>query len=97
MPPRSTLATGLVVLTLAVTTGLSADQNWPRFRGANAGAIANDPSLPDTWSATQNVAWKVDIPGIGWGSPVVWGDHVFVTSAVNTGAPEPIKSADAGK
>ena len=91
MPPRSTLAPGLVTLILALTTGLSADQNWPRFRGANAGAIANDPSLPDTWSATQNVAWKVDIPGIGWGSPVVWGDHVFVTSAVNTGPPEPIK------
>ena len=57
MPPRSTLAPGLIALTLALTTGLSADQNWPRFRGANAGAIANDPSLPDTWSATQNVAW----------------------------------------
>jgi outer membrane protein assembly factor BamB len=50
------------------------------------------PDLPDTWSTTQNVVWRIDIPGLGWSSPVVWGDHVFVTSVVNTGqqeAPKP--------
>jgi hypothetical protein len=58
-------------------------QNWPQFRGEQAGVAADDPSLPDTWSETLNVAWKIEIPGRGWSSPVVWGDHVFVTTAVN--------------
>ena len=50
--------------------------------------VADDPALPDTWSSTQNVAWKVDIPGSGWSSPVVWGDKIFVTSVVPEGETE---------
>ena len=69
----------------------SADQQWPQFRGPSAGVAADDPSLPDSWSATENIAWKADVPGIGWSSPIVWGDHVFVTSVVNTGTGEPPK------
>ncbi len=68
-----------------------ADQQWPQFRGPSAGVAADDPSLPDSWSATENIAWKADVPGIGWSSPIVWGDHVFVTSVVNTGTGEPPK------
>lgn len=62
---------------------VSAD-NWPQFRGSRAGVAADDPALPDTWSATENVVWKVDLPGRGWSSPIVWGDHVFVTAATKT-------------
>ena len=44
------------------------------------------------WSETANVVWKVDVPGLGWSSPVIWGDHVFVTSAISAGEePAPIK------
>ena len=50
-----------------------------------AGAVADDPRLPDTWSETTNVTWKTDIPGLGWSSPVVWDDHVFLTTAVSAG------------
>jgi outer membrane protein assembly factor BamB len=67
-------------------------EEWPQFRGALAGVAADDPGLPDTWSTTQNVVWKIDVPGLGWSSPVVWGDHIFLTSVVNTGqqeAPKP--------
>ena len=60
------------------------EDQWSRFRGPNAGVVADDPSLPDTWSETENVVWKVSIPGLGWSSPVVWDDQVFVTSAVST-------------
>lgn len=59
-----------------------AQANWPQFRGPSAG-IADDEVLPDTWSTTNNVAWAVDIPGRGWSSPVVWGDRIFITSAVS--------------
>jgi len=69
-----------------------ASDNWPQFRGSRGGVAADDPSLPETWSATDNIVWKASIPGRGWSSPIVWGDHVFVTAAVNaTGTEEPLK------
>jgi outer membrane protein assembly factor BamB len=49
---------------------------------------ADDPALPDTWSATRNVVWKAEIPGSGWSSPVVWGDRIFLTSVISTVAAE---------
>ena len=63
----------------------AATDQWPQFRGTQAGVVDDDPILPETWSETDNVAWKTDIPGLGWSSPVVWNDHIFVTSAVSTG------------
>ena len=69
---------------LFAVTVISADQEWPQFRGSKSGVAADDPALPDTWSTTQNVAWKIDVRGRGWSSPVVSGDHVFITAAVNT-------------
>jgi hypothetical protein len=54
------------------------------------GCGSDDPALPDTWSETQNVAWKIDIPGRGWSSPIVWRDHVFVTTAINVRQPKQV-------
>jgi outer membrane protein assembly factor BamB len=54
--------------------------------------VADDPALPETWSATGNVRWRADVPGLGWSSPIVWDDHVIVTSVVaegESGAPKP--------
>jgi outer membrane protein assembly factor BamB len=73
----------VVFLTLALAV-LSAADNWPQFRGAQAGVAADNRALPETWGPTQNVVWKIDVPGRSWSSPVVWGDHVFVTTAINT-------------
>jgi len=72
-------------LALTALTPLAADDQWPRFRGANAGPIPDDPALPDTWSETENVVWKTDIPGLGWSSPIVWDNHVFITTAISNG------------
>ena len=74
----------LIPIVVAVLSSIVAAEEWPRFRGSSAGVAADDPALPDTWSATENVAWKAPIPGIGWSSPVVWGDHFFLTTVVNT-------------
>ena len=58
-----------------------AQENWPRFRGADAtGVVADDPRLPDTWSPEKNIRWRANIPGWSWSSPVVWGNRVFVSS-----------------
>lgn len=61
-----------------------ADVNWPQFRGPASQGVADDANLPDRWSKTENVAWKTPIPGIGWSSPVVWSDRIFVTSVVSS-------------
>jgi outer membrane protein assembly factor BamB len=62
---------------------------WPQFRGLNAAGVAEGfKDLPDHWSATENVAWKRDIRGRGWSSPIVWGNRVFLTTVVNTGESE---------
>jgi outer membrane protein assembly factor BamB len=81
---------GLLVI-VSAARGISAQDHWPKFRGLHAGAVPDDPALPDSWSATENVVWKTAVPGLGWSSPIVWGDHVFVTSAISAGKePSPI-------
>jgi len=87
---RSLLAIGMVALALAGPSA-GANEHWPQFRGPSAGVAENDPALPERWSATENIAWAVDMPGMGWSSPVVWGDHVFVTTVINSGQSEPPK------
>lgn len=74
-------AAAALLLSLS-SIGLLHAENWPQFRGPQAGVVADDPRLPETWSRTENVAWKADVPGLGWSSPVVWNDHVIVTAAV---------------
>ena len=73
---------------LALPGDSLAEPNWPQFRGAGARGTANESKIPDRWSATENVAWKCDIPGRGWSSPVVWGNHLFLTTVVNTAESE---------
>jgi outer membrane protein assembly factor BamB len=61
-------------------------ENWPCFRGPTRQGVSSETNLPWRWSATSNVRWKTAIPGEGWSSPVIWGDHVFVTTATLNGA-----------
>jgi len=73
----------LVILIAAfhVSTTVHGEENWPRFRGVDGtGVAADDPRLPDTWDQEQNVRWRANVPGRGWGSPIVWGNRVFVSS-----------------
>jgi outer membrane protein assembly factor BamB len=82
----------LAILALAALVSAAAEgpAAWPQFRGPGAlGVAADDPRLPDAWSATENLVWRVPIPGLGWSSPIVWGDRVIVTTAVEQGQTEP--------
>ena len=79
------LAVVLLLFCLHETLSAQTPGHWPQFRGPGARGVASGPSLPDRWSATENVAWKTDVPGRAWSSPIVWGDRVFLTTAVNTG------------
>ena len=65
-----------------VTVGAGAD--WPQWRGPDGEGHAVAKNLPVTWSETQNVAWKTLLPGKGWSSPVIEGNEIWLTTAVES-------------
>lgn len=72
----------LLIAFLTVDATTSAD-DFTRFRGSDATGVAEDhPDLPAKWNQSENVAWVADVPGQGWGSPIVVGDRVFVSTVV---------------
>ncbi len=81
--PRWVFAPSL--LALCAAAGPSSD-NWPSFRGPYASGVAQGQNLPDRWDgvSSQNVKWKTRIPGLAHSSPVVWGDRLYVTTAVSS-------------
>src|SRR6266851_4224721 len=85
------IMSALGALLFSALTLCAAVDHWPQFRGPQSAGLADDPNLPETWSATQNVAWKTEIPGSGWSSPVVWGNKIFVTSAISAESKDPPK------
>src|SRR5260221_13937341 len=70
----------LAAFLLAAAWPLHAE-NWPQWRGPNGDGTSPERGLPTEWSATKNVAWKLDLPGPAGSTPVVWGDRIFLTSA----------------
>lgn len=56
------------------------DENWPTFRGPTGQGDSSAKTTPLTWSTTENIAWKIPMPGPGASSPVVFGDHIYVTA-----------------
>ena len=77
------LLIGLAVAMVAGVTLSAAD--WPQWRGPHGSGIADEKDLPQRWSATENVAWKATLGGVGVSSPIVSGNAVFVTSQIGTG------------
>ena len=59
-------------------------ETWPGFRGHEMTGVAPSAKIPDRWSTTDHVKWAVPIAGHGWSSPIVWGDTVFITSAISS-------------
>ena len=59
-------------------------QNWPSFRGPSASGILEGFSTPVKWDIekSENIRWKIDVPGLGHSCPAIWGDRIFVTTAV---------------
>jgi len=88
---KSSPFVGTLWLLAAPAMGADLSANWPQFRGPGALGVADHPSLPDRWSTNENVAWKAEVPGRGWSSPIVWGERVFVTTVVSGGEVEPAK------
>jgi outer membrane protein assembly factor BamB len=61
----------------------SPEETWPGFRGHGMSGVAPGSRVPERWSVTENVKWKVEVPGQGWSSPIIWGDRIFLTSGIS--------------
>ena len=79
---------GLLLFTL-VSTQLMADdvvditqKHWPQWRGPSWNGVAPKADPPVTWSETENLQWKTPIEGRGWATPIVWGDRIFLLTAI---------------
>ena len=80
----SLLFVTLFVTASIVTANPKPEETWPGFRGHGMSGIAPGGVVPAKWSATENVRWKVSVPGQGWSSPIVWGDTVFLTAGISS-------------
>lgn len=67
-------------IALLLTATVCRAENWPQWRGAHHDAVSRESNLPTEWSDTKNVLWKAALPGMGAGTPAVWGDRIFLTS-----------------
>ncbi len=67
----------------AGAAGPPAQPEWPQFRGPEGQGHANACDLPLSWSDKENIAWKVELPGQGWSSPVITGKHIWLTTAIH--------------
>ena len=78
-------ALAIIALVTSFSCGMANAENWPQFRGADGSGISQQKGIPTSWSQ-GDYAWDVAIDGTGHAAPIVWGDHVFVTSAEDIGA-----------
>ena len=70
-----------VAIVVLVTAGDAVrSENWPQWRGPKNNGISNETNTPTKWSKTENVAWRLPMPGPGGATPVVWGERIFLTS-----------------
>lgn len=86
---RITAISGTVLLVTWCSEGLAQDKSdgyWPTWRGPNISGVAPESNPPIHWSETTNIRWKVEVPGRGSASPVIWDDRVFVLTAVPAGS-----------
>ena len=95
----SILVLCLSPLTASAQNGKSTNpQNWPSFRGPNASGVAEGTKPPITWDVekTQNVLWKSTIPGLSHSSPIIWGERIFVITAISSDSKVSFNAKDRG-
>lgn len=80
-PAHILMKRGLVIaLSVVALTAAVPAANWPQWRGPNFNGSTDEANLPDKFSKTDSVAWVADLPGTSGATPIIWGDHVFVSS-----------------
>ncbi|MHC5066608.1 MAG: outer membrane protein assembly factor BamB family protein [Planctomycetota bacterium] len=79
------ISLALLLLAGTATAQAEAQAYWPQWRGPLFTGEAPQAKPPIEWSEKKNIRWKVEVPGLGHSTPVIWGDRVFVTSALPFG------------
>ena len=97
-PARLRAASLIPALVLGLSAAMAAAEgddprNWPSYRGSHAQGVALDAKLPTSWDVEsgENIVWKTAIPGLGHSSPVVWGDRIYLTTAVDAAGESDLK------
>ena len=92
------LSSAILSLCLLALSPTVNAQNWPSFRGPNASGVADGTNPPTTWEVDkpQNVLWKTPIPGLSHASPIVWGNKIFLITAVSSDAKAGFVAKDRG-
>src|SRR5687767_12824752 len=73
------------LITVQVYAADEREKYWPQWRGPYATGVSRQATPPREWSETKNIKWKIEIPGRGSSSPVVWGDRIYLQTAVPVG------------
>ncbi len=92
-PPRNRYSAGMLtrvslacqVLAFLIFTAVASAENWPQWRGPRSDGTSLEAGLPVEWSETANIAWKTALTGMGTSTPIIWGDHIFLTSQLGDG------------
>ncbi|MBA2114964.1 outer membrane protein assembly factor BamB family protein [Bremerella alba] len=71
----------VLLLTTLVSSAFA--ENWPSWRGPDNQGISSEKNLPTQWSADKNIAWRLPMPGAAGSTPIVWDDHIFLTSVAD--------------
>ncbi len=79
--PARPIAQSLIAAaaTICLSIASPASDNWPQFRGPTADGHSTAKNVPTTWSDKQNIAWKVELPGAGWSSPIISDGKIYLT------------------
>lgn len=78
----------IVIWMLIPTPGSQAQENWPQWRGPDQNGVGTARNLPTSWSLEKHIVWKAELPSWSGGTPIIWGNRIFVTS------PSPAKTEE---
>ncbi|HSU55307.1 MAG TPA: PQQ-binding-like beta-propeller repeat protein [Candidatus Dormibacteraeota bacterium] len=94
---RLSIPLHFILLSVSAAFAANVDQNWPQWRGPLQTGAAPSANPPTTWSETENIKWKVKIPGEGTATPVVWGNQIFIQTAIPTGKKVEVAATDSAE
>src|SRR5579862_4331234 len=84
----------IILFVIAASAAQAA--NWPAWRGADGLGISDEKEFPTQWNSTENIKWKMPLPGPGNSTPIVWRQRVFLTQATEKGAKRALLCFDSG-
>ena len=73
----------ILLLLLTASLSLAYAGNWPGWRGPGSLGVSTEKGIPAQWDLSRNIKYKVEVPGLGHSSPIIWGERIFITTAVN--------------